>query len=142
MAEIWTLFEHRDNKLRDISGQLVTAARGIAQGDAVVAYVLVGKAADAAAVIERAKQTGADSVVVVENAALTHYTPDAYAAVLTPLIKEKQPLAFLCGHTSVGWDLSAKLAVQTGAGLASNLKKIERQGSSLVTERICFYDKL
>lgn len=124
MTKALVLAESRDGSLRNVSFEAIAAARRVA--DEVIA-VLIGHdvAKDADALASR----GADQVLVVEDERLLHYTPDGYGQVFLELMNRTSPDVLVFGHTSLGKDLSPKLAAKLQAGLISDVTAIEGEGT-------------
>jgi len=115
---IWVFAEVKDGNIRKITFELLSQGRKMAGklGEELVA-VLLGSGIE--------KLTGrlaeyADKVFWVDHPALAQYTTDAYASVLTNLLKEHTPSIFLCGATVIGKDLSPRLAARLQTGLATD----------------------
>lgn len=124
MTKALVLAESRDGSLRNVSFEAIAAARRVA--DEVIA-VLIGHdvAKDADALASR----GADQVLVVEDERLLHYTPDGYGQVFLELMNRTSPDVLVFGHTSLGKDLSPKIAAKLQAGLISDVTAIEGEGT-------------
>jgi electron transfer flavoprotein alpha subunit len=56
----------------------------------------------------------ADVVLEIAHPALTHYTPEAYCAVLTAAVREREPDLVVCVNTTAGFDLAPAVAAATG----------------------------
>lgn len=121
---IWVFVEQSNGKIRKISFELLSQGRKIADqtGEPLVA-VIAGEG-----IANRAKQAaeyGADQVYLLDSPQLAQYTTGSYTSALTKLIQEKEPQAFLLGHTAVGKDLAPRLAQRLGVGLASDVIDIK-----------------
>lgn len=101
------LGEIRDGALRNVTFEAIAAGKTISGGGNVIG-VLMGKGASDAA--PELIQYGADKVFTADSPGLSQYTADGYAAVLGDLIENEKPDAVIFGHTSMGKDLSPKLA--------------------------------
>jgi electron transfer flavoprotein alpha subunit len=115
---IWVFAEVKDGNIRKITFELLSQGRKMAAktGDELTAVLLgsgVQKLTDRLAEY-------ADKVFWVDDPALAQYTTDAYATVLTNLLKENQPSIFLCGSTVTGKDLSPRIAARLQTGLATD----------------------
>ncbi len=108
-GDIFVLVEHRKGVIRDVTFELLTRARKLAQdtGGAVNA-LLLGYGVDDFA--DRLK-TEADKVIYIENEKLGHIHSEYYQEVLTSLLQERAPLVTLLGHTSASFDLAPALAI-------------------------------
>lgn len=116
MKEVWILAEHRNNKIQETTFELISLAQQLGETTRILLL-----AQQAKPLLEQLQGKGAHAISYAEHEYLQHYTPDAYAHILTQLLQQHQPLALLLPHTSLGWDLAPKLAVQTKLPLATNV---------------------
>ncbi|MCK2156621.1 MULTISPECIES: electron transfer flavoprotein subunit alpha/FixB family protein [Exiguobacterium] len=123
MSKALVLAESRDGNLRNVSFEAIAAANLVAD-EVVVALIGQNVAADAAQLATR----GANQVLVVEDERLQHYTPDGYGQVFMQLLDRVAPDVIVFGHTSLGKDLSPKIAAKLQAGLISDVTSIEGTG--------------
>ena len=123
MSKALVLAESRDGNLRNVSFEAIAAANLVAD-EVVVALIGQKVAADAAQLATR----GAHQVLVVEDERLQHYTPDGYGQVFMQLLDRVAPDVIVFGHTSLGKDLSPKIAAKLQAGLISDVTSIEGTG--------------
>lgn len=136
--KVLVLGEVRDGALRNVSYEAVGAAKTIAEGGEVVG-VLLGTSVSSLA--NELIQYGADRVVVVENEKLSQYTSDGYAQGLLAVIDSEQPEGLVFGHTSLGKDLSPKVAGKLNSGLISDVTGIEVAGGNIVFTRPIYSGK-
>jgi len=136
--KVLVLGEVRDGQLRNVSHEAISAAKTVAEGGEVVG-VLLGASGQPLA--EELIKNGADKVVVVENEKLAHYTSDGYAQGLLAVIEEEQPQGLIIGHTSLGKDLSPKIASKLHSGLISDVTSIEVTGGNIVFTRPIYSGK-
>lgn len=109
--------EIAEGKLAAITLELLGCARKLA-GDLAeeVAVVFVGSGVKDIA--PTAIAYGADKVYVADQPALADYQADSYLAVVEQASKQLNPRIILFGQTSLGRDLSPRLAFRLGCGLA------------------------
>lgn len=132
------LGEIRDGALRNVTFEAIAAGKTISGGGDVIG-VLMGKgAADAASELI---QYGADKVFTADSPGLSQYTADGYAAVLGDLIENEKPDAVIFGHTSMGKDLSPKLAARFETGLISDSTDVSVTGDNIVFTRPIYSGK-
>jgi electron transfer flavoprotein alpha subunit len=137
---IWVFAEVKDGNVRKITFELLSQGRKMAEklGEELVA-VLLGSGVEG--------MTGrlaeyADKVFWVDDPALSQYTTDAYATVLTDILKEHQPSIFLCGATIMGKDLSPRVATRLQTGLATDCTALSiGDGGLLVAKRPIYAGK-
>jgi electron transfer flavoprotein alpha subunit len=80
-------------------------------------------------------QQGADKAILINDATLSTYRLEAYAATLVELAQEHQPAVFLIGASSRGRELAPYVAAKLGVGLAADCVEIDMDGASLVAIR-------
>ena len=126
--DIFALVEHLDGKISEVSFELLGKGRELASvtGGRLCA-VLLGSG-----VKPLATELGAaDSVLVMEHAALAAYTPEAYTRALRALVEARAPRAFLTSSTAIGMDQSAGLSAGLGWPLAAYAKDLSLKGATL-----------
>ncbi|MEC2286810.1 electron transfer flavoprotein subunit alpha/FixB family protein [Bacillus velezensis] len=136
--KVIVLGEIRDGALRNVTFEAIAAGKTISGGGDVIG-VLMGKgAADAASELI---QYGADKVFTADSPGLSQYTADGYAAILGDLIENEKPDAVIFGHTSMGKDLSPKLAARFETGLISDSTDVSVTGDNIVFTRPIYSGK-
>jgi electron transfer flavoprotein alpha subunit len=136
--KVLVLGEVRDASLRNVTFEAIAAGKTIAEGGEVVG-VLVGSSVSALG--EELVHYGADRVVIVEDEKLTQYTSDGYAQALTAVINQEKPEGLVLGHTSLGKDLSPKIAGKLSSGLISDATAVEVAGGNVVFTRPIYSGK-
>ncbi|ALA54411.1 electron transfer flavoprotein subunit alpha/FixB family protein [Shouchella clausii] len=131
--KIIVLAEAKNNELRNVSFEAIAAAKELADGGEVTA-VLAGEAI--ASLGEQLFQYGADRVIVVEHPELANYTTDAYKQAYLQVFDKENPDIVVLGHTSVGKDLSPRLAVKLDGALFSDVVAIEAGDTPVFTRPI------
>jgi electron transfer flavoprotein alpha subunit len=121
---VWTLAEHRDGLLKDISLEILTPARIVAEKlNTEVCTLILGHGVEAHA--ERIAQSGADRVIILDNPLLNEYKTEPYTDVITNLIFERKPEVLLIGASRNGRDLSSRIAVRVGTGVSADCTVID-----------------
>lgn len=118
MAGIFVLAEQRQGQIRDITYEMLTKARELAEkANVSVTAVLLGNN-----VKEHAKNLSelANTVMLVEDAKLEHFNSEAYRKVLSSLTATHKPSLLMMGHTSQGVDLAPRLAAALNLPLATD----------------------
>jgi len=116
---VLVLAETQDKMLAPISQELLGIGRGLADDLAEeLSALLIGS--DAEAVSKDAIARGADKVYVAYSPDLAGYDGDAYTAVVTKVCQEANPSVVLMGQTSVGRDISPRVAARLGASLSTD----------------------
>jgi len=140
MTEIFVLTEHRRGQIRDITLEMLTKGRALAEKtNTELTAVLFGKD-----VKEYAKTLSeyAKRVILVEDSKLENFNSKAYQKVLSHLIKEHKPLITLIGHTSFGVDLAPSLAVSLGMPLATDCIELAFENGTLTVTRQMYGGKV
>ncbi len=131
IAEYW------NNSFRKISIEAVCEAKRLVAeiGGFVTAVVMGSGVTDAAAELGK---YGADRIVVADDAALASFRGEAYANVFCDILADIDPSVVLCGSTSTGIELSARVAARMGVGLANECTAFEIDDGRLVATRPVF----
>jgi electron transfer flavoprotein alpha subunit len=133
--------EQVDGSFRKIAYEVVSEGRRLADtlGEAVTAVVL-GSGVDGMA--GDLGKYGADKVLVGDDAALADYATDSYTNVLFDIVKDADPRILLLGASSLGKDLSARLAARLGVGLAMDCIALELNGETIIATRPMYGGKV
>lgn len=116
---IMVFLEHRKNRLRNASIQLVGEGRRLADLLKVeLSGALLGKDVDSLA--QEAIQYGLDKVHLVEHDLLSAYAPRPYSKALAELVKRRKPEALLFGATMNGREIAGRLHAYIHTGLAAD----------------------
>jgi len=140
MTEIFVLAEHRQGQIRDITFEMLTKGRELAEKtNSDLTAVLLGKE-----VKEQAETLSpyAQKVLLVEDVKLENFNSEAYHTVLSNLINEHKPLLTMIGHTSFGVDLAPSLAAALKLPLATDCIELEFKGETLVITRQMYGGKV
>jgi electron transfer flavoprotein alpha subunit len=140
MKEILVLAEHRRGELRDITFEMLSKGRQMAESlGAEISAALLGKGL---APLADALKTKAHRVLLVEDDRLDAFNSETYERVLTQLITERKPFLTLIGHTAAGMDLAPGLAVLLKMPLATDCIGIEPKGESFLLTRQLYGGKV
>ncbi len=138
---ILIIAEQRGGALRKISLELVSEGRRLAdQSGQPLAAVIVGHQ-----ISEEAKKLvpyGAETVFMADAPELADYTPEAYTAVLSDLIKSQDPDIVLAGSSQQSKELAARLAARLGTGLAMDCVAWRLEDGLLVAKRPIYAGKV
>jgi electron transfer flavoprotein alpha subunit len=139
---IFVVAEHKDNKLKPITSELLAFAQRVARdfGQPITAVVL--GAASSPAIVDELKSKKIDRVLVAENEQLAEYNPDSYVEALKGIIEREKPFLVLIGHTTQGMDFAPRLAVSLRKPLIAGCVEYEKQGDRLVLTRQIFNAKM
>ncbi|WP_016837194.1 electron transfer flavoprotein subunit alpha/FixB family protein [Ureibacillus thermosphaericus] len=136
--KILVLGEVRDGALRNVSFEAIAAAKQIADGGEVVGALFGDQVADLA---KELIAYGADRALVVEHPHLKTYTSDGFSQALLALVEQEKPEGIVIGHTSLGKDLSPKVASRLQSGLISDVTEIEGTGDDALFVRPIYSGK-
>lgn len=136
--KVVVLGEVRDGSLRNVSFEAIAAAKQIADGGEVVG-ALIGDQVSGLA--NELIAYGADRVVVVEHPNLKLYTPDGFSQALLAIVEQENPEGIVFGHTSLGKDLSPKVASRLQTALISDVTVIEGSGDDALFIRPIYSGK-
>jgi electron transfer flavoprotein alpha subunit len=140
MTGIFVLAEHRQGQLRDITFEMLTKARELAEKtNAEPVAVILGKD-----VREHAKNLAehAKKILLVEDARLENFNSEAYQRVLSHLIKEHKPVLSIIGHTSYGVELAPRLAASLNIPLATDCIDLAFEGDTFTITRQMYGGKV
>jgi electron transfer flavoprotein alpha subunit len=136
--KVLVLGEVREGSLRNVSFEAIAAGNQIADGGEVVG-LLVGDAV--AGLADELIAYGASRVVTVEHPHLKNYTSDGFSQAILAVVEQEKPEAIVFGHTSLGKDLSPKVASRLQSGLVSDVTEIEGAGDDTVFIRPIYSGK-
>lgn len=133
--------EQVEGVFRKIAYEAVSEGRRLADrlGEAVTAVVLGSGVKGIAGELAR---YGADRILVGDDPALADYTTEAYAGVLSDVVKGNDPRIVLLGASSRGKDLAARMAARLGAGLAVDCIVLRLEGGRLVATKSIYGGKV
>jgi electron transfer flavoprotein alpha subunit len=137
--KVLVIGEARDVDLRNVSFEAVAAAKQI-KPEAEIVGVICGSD-DLEAQANEMIYHGADRVTTVKHNNLKTYTSAGYSQAVEAVIDEEKPDGIVMGHTSIGKDLTPKLARKLGTGLISDAVAIEHDGEQPVFTRPIYSGK-
>ena len=129
MTGTLVIAEHLRGRLRDVTRELVTAARELG-GPVAVAVI----ARDPSALAGQANISGVDEIVTVSVDA-EEFSADAYADAVAELVRARQPSVVLTGFTVNGMGYAPAVAARLDLGFASDVIAVDSDGGSVVAER-------
>lgn len=133
MSDVLAVAEHRQGELRDVSFELVTAGRQIAeqQGGALHLAVIGGDAETFAA------ELNLDGVSVIHTVdAGEEFNHDVYTQVTEQLFEELQPGTLLLPNSVNGLDYAPAVASRLDVPLVTDAIGVERDGETEVTREM------
>lgn len=124
--KIIVIGENRDGALRYVTFEAIAAAKKI-NPDAEIVGIICG-AEDLANQGQEMIYFGADRVITIQHDNLKTYTSEGYGQAVLAAVNEESPDGIVMGHTSIGKDLTPKLAARLDSGLVSDAVDIESEG--------------
>ena len=135
---ILVIAEQRDGKLNRATLETIAAAQQLS-GDAAIKAVVLGQSV---AAVAQDLATAVGEVLLVENASLGTYTPDAFTAAVQQVVASVKPAYVLLPHTYQTRDFAPMVAVRLGASLITDVIGINGTGSGATFVRPMFQGKL
>jgi len=140
MSEIFVLAEHRRGELREITLEMLSGIRDLSEKmDADLTAVLLGK--NVGEFAETLKNY-ANKILVIEDEKLENFNAEAYQRVLSALIKERNPILTVIGHSAFGMDLAPSLATELDLPLATDCIGFEYEDGKLFAIRQIYGGKV
>lgn len=122
--DVWVFIEQQDGQIADVSLELLSKARELAQQlNSRVCGLLCGH--DLSALAQTVIHYGADCVLVADHPELEHYRTLPYARVASDLARERRPHIFLLGATPIGRDLAPRIASSLRVGLTADCTDLQ-----------------
>ena len=129
MSEIWVLVDTSQDKVRNVTFEVLTAATKLKEKNgATVAAVYVGD--NGAGIEGELAKYGADKVYKIENPSLKDFNPSLYSHVISEAIKKHNPEIVLAGNTLQNQDFLPRVASRTSAGLTLDAVDVDISSSS------------
>lgn len=130
--EVWVYAEHTPEKLHNVSGEILGAARGLAErlgGD--VCAVIMGY--DVERYAQELIYQGADKVYVVDDELFRDYNNELYTKALEKIVREHDPAIMLFGSVFDRRDLAPRLAARLDTGIISECGAVGFDDSGRLT---------
>ncbi|TEB09111.1 electron transfer flavoprotein subunit alpha/FixB family protein [Pelotomaculum propionicicum] len=130
---VWVFIEVYDNKIRNVSLELLGQGRVIADqlGEKLVGVVIGDNIAGLA---NEVIAYGAETAIVVSGNEYKDYSTDGFANALTALVKKYAPSVLLIGATRNGKDLAPRVAGRLETGLIADCTDIEVNSEDRLVE--------
>ncbi len=123
-GEVWVFAEQEDKGLSDVSLEVCSKARELADRINVkVGAVLAGS--DVGDLSSRLIAHAVDNVYCVEDPELAHYRTGPYARVMCELVAKHKPQIVIYGATPIGRDLAPRVASEIRAGLTADCTDLQ-----------------
>ncbi|HRG44861.1 MAG TPA: electron transfer flavoprotein subunit alpha/FixB family protein [Leptospiraceae bacterium] len=137
MSNVFVVGEIKDGELKKISRELTSAARKIADTlGGQVEVLLIGAGAE-----KFAGDLGAVGADKVLTANVADFNAEAYANIISEVVKAKKPTVVLMPHTGYGKDYSPRVAVKIGAGIVADVVGLSVDGGKVVAKKPIYSGK-
>lgn len=136
MGNILIVTEVQNGKFRESSYELITVAQGL--GGTVKSLVIGNGVSDLAS---QFASKGGGETYVADDAALDHYTVDAWNKVVRAAVEASGADVVLAANTPRGWDWAPRVAAGLDVAFVSDCFKLEDQGGKLLCFRRVFNGK-
>jgi electron transfer flavoprotein alpha subunit len=138
---IFVVAEHKDNKLKPITNELLVFAQRVGRElSQPITVVVLGS--NIAAVANELKSKKIDRVITADHPDLAEYSPEAYVGVLKTLLSAETPFLVVAGHTTTGFDFAPRLSVALRRPLIAGCVDFEKLGDKLILTRQIFNAKM
>ncbi|HLP16479.1 MAG TPA: electron transfer flavoprotein subunit alpha/FixB family protein [Bacteroidota bacterium] len=122
--EVWVFIEQRGGKAADVSFELLSKGRKLADTmKCPLKSVVIGS--DVKQLAAETFRYGADESYVVDHAELKNYATLPYGRILNELVDAHRPRVFLFGATIIGRDLAPRVASHTRSGLTADCTDLQ-----------------
>jgi electron transfer flavoprotein alpha subunit len=140
MKEIMVIAEHRRGELRDVTWEMLSKARQLAENlGSELGVALLGKGVNHLA---EALKPKAHRVFLIEDERLEAFNSETYEKVLIQLITERKPSLTLISHTAMGMDFAPSLATRLKMPLATDCIGIDVAGETFSLTRQLYAGKV
>ncbi len=125
MSYVWTIAEQSKGKLREVSFELLSRGRKLADKmDTKLCSVLMGSNVSEETLQELIHR-GADEVYFIDDPRLENFIVETHSNVLSDLIKQYKPHSILAAATSSGRTLMPYVAIQVSTGLTADCTELD-----------------
>ena len=122
--EIWVFMEQRSGKPADVSFELLSKGRKLAEKvGGTLKSVIIGQNIESIA--RQTFQYGAKQALVIDHPKLKEYKTLPYSRIMNELVDKHQPRIVLFGATFIGRDLAPRVASHTKSGLTADCTDLQ-----------------
>jgi len=121
---IWVFIEQKNGKVQSVSYELLGKAHELAKKlNCEVSGVFIGN--NLSDQTDELFWRGADNIYLVEAPEIANFQDEPYTNILLRLIKKYKPEILLCGATSIGRSLIARVAINHKTGLTADCTSLD-----------------
>lgn len=140
MGELLVVVEHRNQKLADITLEMLSKGRKLAdQSGNTLSAIAIGSEIQGFT-SEIAKW--ADRVIAINDPKMRGSLAEPYQKIISPIIKKRKPKIVLMGHSSFGMDLAPALAIEIEAPLVTDCTDIIIENGNISVRRSMYHSKV
>ena len=140
MNDIFALVEHRQGAIRDMTYELLSCGRKLAEKENTkLTAVILGHNTDD---LVQTLKSQAHRLLVVDNDVFKDFNSEVYQNALSEIIKQQNPALTLISHSAFGMDLCPALATQLGVPFTTDCLDIEFVEQKLKVTRQIYDGKL
>ncbi len=123
-SDVWVFIEHRNNKPADVSLELLSKGRRLAQElQGTLKAIVIGSKVEAIA--KETFRFGASEVLMIDHPSLEQYRTMPYSRILNELVDTHKPGIILFGATIIGRDIAPRVASHTKSGLTADCTDLQ-----------------
>jgi electron transfer flavoprotein alpha subunit len=138
--KILAIAEQRNNQFKRTAFEVVGTARRLADElGATMSALVIGS--DSASIAPQLEASGASHIIVADHPKLIAYSPTAYARVVAEIAKTEQAEVVLFSASSMGRDVSPRVAAKLEAGLAADCIALWYDNGNLTATRPVYAGK-
>lgn len=122
--EVWVFIEQHEGKPADVSFELLSKGRKLANSlNGVLKSIVIGH--NVRNIAEESFKYGADEAILIDHESLEKYRDLPYSRIMTDLVKNRQPRIVLFGATIIGRGLAPRVASNTTSGLTADCTDLQ-----------------
>lgn len=141
MSAVFVWIETFEGSLNPSSREALAAGKTLADALGVPVTALVF-GANASAIASEAGQFGAQNALICDDATLSEYRLDPYAALLTRLVQEHKPKVVIAVATNRGRELLASSAADTNSGMIAEAIELNVNGEAIHATKAAYAGKV
>ncbi|MBT9177211.1 MAG: Caffeyl-CoA reductase-Etf complex subunit CarE [Firmicutes bacterium] len=135
MSYVWTLAEQSHGRLRDVSFELLSRGRILADKLDTKLCSLLLSSGLADETLRELIHRGADEVYMVDDPRLDKFVVETHSNVLADLVRRYKPHTILAAATSTGRTLMPHVAIKVTAGLTADCTELDiEEGTRLLLQ--------
>jgi electron transfer flavoprotein alpha subunit len=122
--EVWIFIEQRSGKAAEVSFELLSKGRKLADKlKGILKAVVIGSGIEAIA--QETFRYGAKECLMIDHLELKDYKTVPYSRIMTDLVSKYKPRIVLYGATIIGRDLAPRVASYTRSGLTADCTDLQ-----------------